>query len=129
MDRLTKKSDYGMYFYPECFNDECSGIGTNEKCEVCKFNYEICKKLGEYEDLEEQGMLIKLPCKHKEDYCTECKHGELFERKNVSEPKQISVSNGNEYCGHCGYLCEYARGYKRFYCIRCGGLNLRSWKN
>jgi hypothetical protein len=26
-------------------------------------------------------------------------------------------------------LCEYARGYKKFYCIRCGGLNLRSWKN
>lgn len=70
-------------------------------------------------------------CKHKEDYdyCTECKHGELFERKNVSEPKKISVSNGKEYCGHCGYLCEYARGYKKFYCIRCGGLNLRSWKN
>ena len=45
------------------------------------------------------------------------------------EPKKISVSNGKEYCGHCGYLCEYARGYKKFYCIRCGGLNLRSWKN
>lgn len=70
-------------------------------------------------------------CKHKKDYdyCTECKHGELFERKNVSEPKKISVSNGKEYCGHCGYLSEYARGYKKFYCIRCGGLNLRSWKN
>jgi hypothetical protein len=26
-------------------------------------------------------------------------------------------------------LSEYARGYKKFYCIRCGGLNLRSWKN
>lgn len=45
-------------------------------------------------------------CKHKEDYCIGCKHGELFERKNVSEPKKISVSNGNEYCGHCGYLCD-----------------------
>lgn len=63
MERLTKKSNYGMYYYPECFNDECLGIGTNEKCEVCGFNYEICKKLGEYEDLEEQGRLIKLPCK------------------------------------------------------------------
>lgn len=63
MERLTEKSDYGMYFYPECFNDECSGIGTNEKCEVCRFNYEICKKLGEYENLEEQGRLISLPCK------------------------------------------------------------------
>ncbi len=58
-------------------------------------------------------------CKHKEEehYCIECKHGELFERKNVSEPQKISVSNGREYCGHCGYVCEYARGYKKFYCM------------
>ena len=30
---------------------------------------------------------------------------------------------------HGPYFHEYARGYKKFYCIRCGGLNLRSWKN
>ena len=32
-------------------------------------------------------------CKHKEDYdyCIECKHGELFERKNVSEPKKYQL--------------------------------------
>lgn len=30
-------------------------------------------------------------CKHKEDYCTECKNGELFERKNVSEPKKYQL--------------------------------------
>lgn len=53
-------------------------------------------------------------CKHKEDYdyCAECKHGELFERNNVSEPKKISVSNGKEYCRHCGYLCEYDTEYE-----------------
>ena len=28
-------------------------------------------------------------CKHKEEhYCIECKHGELFERENVSEPQK-----------------------------------------
>lgn len=32
-------------------------------------------------------------CKHKEEehYCIECKHGELFERKNVSEPKKYQL--------------------------------------
>ena len=32
-------------------------------------------------------------CKHKEDYdyCIECRHGELFERKNVSEPKKYQL--------------------------------------
>lgn len=29
--------------------------------------------------------------KHKEDYCIECRHGELFERKNVSEPKKYQL--------------------------------------
>lgn len=57
-----------------------------------------------------------------------CRHGELFERKNVSEPKKISVSNGREYCGHCGYVCEYARGYKKFYCIRLDGQK-EDWKH
>lgn len=63
MVRLTKKSDYGMHYFSDCFNDECSGFGSNEKCEVCGVNRKICEKLGEYEDLEEQGRLIKLPCK------------------------------------------------------------------
>lgn len=27
-------------------------------------------------------------CKYKNDYCIECKHGELFERENVPEPKK-----------------------------------------
>ena len=38
-------------------------------------------------------------CKHKEkeDYCIECKHGELFERNNVSGSKKVSVSNGREW--------------------------------
>ena len=66
-------------------------------------------------------------CKNKinGDMCIECKHGELFERNVLSEPKKISINEGTDYCGHCGYLSDYAKGYKRFYCIRCGGLNLR----
>ena len=66
-------------------------------------------------------------CKNKNnnEVCTDCIHGELFERNVVSEPKKISVRNGKDYCGHCGYISDYARGYDRFYCLRCGGLNLR----
>lgn len=61
MDRLTKNNN-GDFYYPECF-EKCGGNGTSEKCDECDFSYAICKKLGEYEDLEEQGRLIKLPCK------------------------------------------------------------------
>ena len=50
-------------------------------------------------------------CKNKNnnDVCTDCIHGELFERNVVSEPKKISVRNGKDYCGHCGYISDYAR--------------------
>lgn len=56
------KNNNGDYYYPECF-ERCGGNGTSEKCNECDFSYAICKKLGEYEDLEEQGRLVKLPCK------------------------------------------------------------------
>lgn len=61
MSRLTKNNK-GDYYYPECI-ERCDGVGTSEKCNECDFCYEICKKLGEYEDLEEQNRLIKLPCR------------------------------------------------------------------
>lgn len=69
-------------------------------------------------------------CKNKgnEDVCRNCMHGELFERNVISEPKKSLIREGLEYCSHCGFLSNYAYKYSKFYCIRCGGLNLRSWK-
>lgn len=64
MERLTDYSD-----------DECTyiiGVG-NKTCEAfcksvvdgCKNCYiqQVFKKLADYEDLEEQGLLVRLPCK------------------------------------------------------------------
>ena len=62
MERLTDKKDVGSYFYPKCF-EKCGGLGTSSKCDNCDITTSICEKLGEYEDLEEQGRLVKLPCK------------------------------------------------------------------
>lgn len=61
MSRLTKNNK-GDYYYPECI-ERCDGVGTSEKCNECDLCYAICEKLGEYEDLEEQDRLIKLPCR------------------------------------------------------------------
>ena len=61
MERLTKNED-GRYHYPKCF-EECNGIGINQRCEVCRLDSDVCKKLGQYEDLEEQGKMLKLVCK------------------------------------------------------------------
>ena len=62
MDRLTKKNDSGGYYYPKCF-EKCNGLGASSKCDNCEITTSVCEKLGKYEDLEEQGRLVKLPCK------------------------------------------------------------------
>ena len=65
MERLTKRNETGTeYYYPHCFTAAgCLGTGSSAQCDECAFEHGICSKLGEYEDMEEQGRLIKLPCK------------------------------------------------------------------
>ena len=62
MERLTKKNDGGDYYYPKCF-EKCNGLGASRKCDNCEITTSVCEKLGKYEDLEEQGRLVILPCK------------------------------------------------------------------
>jgi hypothetical protein len=62
MERLTDKNVVGNYFYPKCFR-KCDGLGASSKCDNCELTTSVCEKLGKYEDLEEQGRLIKVPCK------------------------------------------------------------------
>ena len=62
MERLTDKNAVGNYFYPKCF-EKCDGFGASSKCDNCEIMTSVCEKLGKYEDLEEQGRLVKLPCK------------------------------------------------------------------
>lgn len=63
MGRLTDKNTVGNYFYPKCF-EKCDGLGASSKCDNCDIMTSICEKLGKYEDLEEQGRLVILPCKY-----------------------------------------------------------------
>lgn len=62
MERLTKITEIGNAYFPKCFEKPCCGMG---KCidNNCNLVNEVCKKLADYEDLEEQGLLIRLPCK------------------------------------------------------------------
>ena len=54
MERLTKT-----------YSDGTHGASDSLPCGENSYDYKnlLIKKLGEYEDLEEQGRLIKLPCK------------------------------------------------------------------
>lgn len=62
MERLTDSNAAGNFFYPKCLK-KCDGFGASSKCDNCEIATSICEKLGKYEDLEEQGRLVKLPCK------------------------------------------------------------------
>lgn len=89
MERFTQRAENGNVFYPHCF-EECQGMAETEKCINCEyydrllkrfFDYEDtnltpeqiveidrlyrekCEELAKYKQLEEQGMLLKLPCK------------------------------------------------------------------
>lgn len=66
MARLTKISEIGNAYYPKCFEEPCCGMG---ECldDRCSLMLDACKKLAEYEQLEEQGLLARLPCKVGDD--------------------------------------------------------------
>lgn len=74
MERLTTRNEAdAAYYYLKCF-EKCDGLGASEKCNNCDLAHDACEKLGEYEDLEEQGLLLKLPCKVGDTvyaYCSE----------------------------------------------------------
>lgn len=103
MERLTDYSD-----------DECTyiiGVGNKTCEEFCKYVVDGCKncyiqqvfkKLANYEDLEEQGLLVRLPANNKEIYiissrwtvCSEC--GSRFDEYS---------------CSGCEYECDSKKEY------------------
>lgn len=58
MERLTARNKKGIY-YPYC--DSAKGCGGY--CASCEFERKIAEKLAAYEDTEEQGLLLRLPCR------------------------------------------------------------------
>lgn len=62
MERITSRSEYGNAYYLECFNGECAGLGCKNP-NSCNLIDKACERLAAYEDAEEQGLLVRLPCK------------------------------------------------------------------
>lgn len=102
MERLTKISEIGNAYYPKCFEEPCCGMG---ECldDRCSLMLDACKKLAEYEQLEEQGLLVRLPAnKNAEIYlissrwtiCSKC--GSRFDEYN---------------CNGCEYECDSKKEY------------------
>ena len=67
MERLTeryKDSIANIVLITECGDKLCKDICDDIECDCSKCGLEkALEKLAEYEDLEEQGLLVRLPCK------------------------------------------------------------------
>ena len=105
MERLTDKNAAGNYFYPKCF-EKCDGLGASSKCDNCEIMTSVCEKLGEYEDLEEHGRLIKIPL---EAHCIvdfKVRKGFVLEETYHMSRKPLLVVryDDNSLKSHRGYL-------------------------
>lgn len=64
MERLTYRTELGVSIDK---NEGCPTCSICWNCDIpprkCKYISDALKKLADYEDLEQQGRLIKLPCK------------------------------------------------------------------
>lgn len=98
MSRLTKYfADRDEYGHNSCHGgcESCTGV-------LCGDAFEMIKKLAHYEDLEEQGRLIELPCKVG-DTVWAVLHNEMLYWNG--EPRyQIKTVKF-----HCGLLHEFGR--------------------
>lgn len=64
MERLTHRTELGVSIDK---NEDCPSCNICWNCNIlpreCEYISDALKKLADYEDLEEQGRLVKLPCK------------------------------------------------------------------
>lgn len=113
MERLTKKSDEMIWFKDQ-------GLKI-EPCEMNAHHYRmILEKLAAYEDLEEQGLLVRLPAdKNAEIYlissrwtiCSKC--GSRFDEYN---------------CNGCEYECDSKKEY--YVCLTyLSSINVSTYAN
>lgn len=81
MDRLTGRAD-GKAFLLACITGECNDDPV-EICGDCEAQQAAFNKLADYEEAEEAGLLLRLPCKVGDTIyiiesnlyaCTLCKH-------------------------------------------------------
>ena len=112
MERLTKISEIGDAYYPKCFEEPCCGM---EKCldDNCSLMTDACKKLAEYEQLEEQGLLARLPCPIGTTVWDICG---MDIRKNLvsgiecgKDGKQFLWANHDEWLGELNDLVFFTR--------------------
>lgn len=59
MERLTRVDEDGTVLCIGCVEEE----ECNKDCLSCQHDIDAIEKLAEYEDAEEQGLILRLPCR------------------------------------------------------------------
>lgn len=102
MERLTeryKDSIANTVLIRECGDKLCKDICNDIECDCSKCELEkALEKLADYEDLEEQGLLVRLPCK-----LNGTLYSVNYSNKTIAENTIIKISINDHV--------------KRFYCI------------
>ena len=105
MERLTNRE-----FNRSWCNAEC-GETDQYNCDECEHFHKMRDKLARYEDLEEQGLLLKLP---KSDW----KY--LIEQlATIIEKDFIVYSDGREFIANQFFLLEYDEDFRFSATCRC----------
>lgn len=80
MERLTYRTELGVSIDK---NEDCPTCSICWNCDIppreCNYISNALEKLADYEDLEEQGRLVKLPCKY------------VYYIVDINEPKYAMV--------------------------------------
>ena len=107
MERLTEMQSSG-YDLKEMNGEWCNKYCEQQRVETCNECgiYQAIQKLAEYEDLEEQGLLLRLPCKAGDIvYAIDGKNIQTLKAKN-----DIALISGKicifaENCHYADYIC------------------------
>ena len=91
MNRLTKRD--GKYM--DCLCENCEAKNQD----FCDCGFEVWARLKQYEDMEEQGLLVRLPCKvgDRMYFLDTCHTAEDFGKKFVSWGEVTKVSIAGMY--------------------------------
>ena len=103
-ERLTEKSENG--YKKRCDTGTCDRDGG---CGSCYYDQDIVNRLAVYEDLEEQGLLVRLPCKVDQD-----KDGFFYYVEPLDEiDKKLGLTKKKIYLAFVQTVCD---DFKETYC-------------
>ena len=102
MERLTEKDQYSHEYKVQAKNLDSHCVAKDKRGYVTYYGHHI-DKLAEYEDLEEQGLLLRLPCKVGDTVYSIANDGKIY---SVKATREVKIVNGvlHIICESCKYV-------------------------